>query len=78
MKSWDPKEILQKEYDDRQSYSFWVTAAIVQGEHDIAFQFLEKNTDKRGRYNLFNVRKNILKFPHSHCIFFLPKVGLYG
>ena len=49
MKSWDPKEILQKEYDDKQSYSFWVTAAIVQGEHDLAFQFLEKNTDKRGR-----------------------------
>ena len=49
MKSWDPKEILQKEYDDKQSYGFWVTAAIVQGEHDLAFQFLEKNTDKRGR-----------------------------
>ena len=49
MKSWDPKEILQKEYDDKQFYSFWVTAAIVQGEHDLAFQFLEKNTDKRGR-----------------------------
>lgn len=48
MKSWDPKEILQKEYEDSQSYSFWISAAIVQGEHDLAFNFLKKNTDKKG------------------------------
>ena len=48
MKSWDPKEILQKEYDDKQFYSFWVTAAIVQGEHDLAYHFLKKNSNKKG------------------------------
>ena len=48
MKSWDPKEILQKEYDDKQSYSFWISAAIMQGEYDLAFNFLEKNADKKG------------------------------
>ena len=49
LKSWDPKEILQKEYDDKQAYySFMISAAIVQGEHDLAFNFLEKNADKKG------------------------------
>ena len=48
MKTWDPKEILQKEYDDKQSYSFWISAAIMQGEHDLASNFLEKNADKKG------------------------------
>ena len=51
MKTWDPKEILEKEYDDKQALkanSFWISAAIVQGQHDLAFNFLEKNADKKG------------------------------
>ena len=50
MKSFDPREILQNEYDTRLSYSFWVSAAIAQGEHDLAFQFLKKNEDRKGTY----------------------------
>ena len=50
MKTMDPKEILQKEYDNNvpYPYSFWISSAIVQGEHDLAFNFLEKNADKKG------------------------------
>ena len=48
MKSFDPTELLQNEYDDRLSYSFWVSAAIAQGKHDLAFQFLKKNEDRKG------------------------------
>ena len=52
MKSFDPTELLQNEYDDRLSYSFWISAAIAQGKHDLAFQFLKKNTDKKGRHGI--------------------------
>ena len=55
LKSLDPKEILQKEYDDKKSYSFWISAAIVQGQHDLAFNFLEKNADKKGYLDI-NIR----------------------
>ena len=50
MKTMDPKEILQKEYDNNvpYPYSFWISSAIVQGEHDLAYHFLEKNSDKKG------------------------------
>ena len=50
MKTMDPKEILQKEYDNNvpYPYSFWISSAIVQGEHDLAYHFLEKNLDKKG------------------------------
>ena len=54
MKSWDPKEILQNEYDDKLPYSFWISAAIIQGEHDLAFNFLEKNADKKGTNIIFS------------------------
>ena len=56
MKTWDPKEILQKEYDDKQSYSFWISAAIMQGKHDLAFNFLEKNADKKGRSLIHKIK----------------------
>ena len=48
MKSFDPTKILRNKYDSSLSYSFWISAAIAQGEHDLAFQFLKKNTDKKG------------------------------
>ena len=48
MKTLDPREILQKKYDSKMSYSFWISAAIVQGEHDLAFRFLSCNADRKG------------------------------
>ena len=48
MKTVDPKEILQKEYNCKLSYSFSISAAIVQGKHDLAFEFLERNKDRKG------------------------------
>ena len=48
MKTMDPKEILQKKYDQKLSYSFWISSAIVQGEHDLAYQFLKKYSHKKG------------------------------
>ena len=50
MKTWDPKEILQKKYDHKLSYSFWISSAIVQGEYDLAYHFLKKNSNKKGYY----------------------------
>ena len=44
----DPKEILQKEDNSKLWYSFGISAAIVQGEHDLAFEFLKRNTDRKG------------------------------
>ena len=48
MKTVDPKEILQKDNGCKLWYSFGISAAIVQGEHDLAFEFLKRNTDKKG------------------------------
>ena len=48
MKTVDPKEMLQKEYNCKLLYNFGISAAIVQGEHDLAFQFLKRNTEKKG------------------------------
>ena len=48
MKAVDPKDILQEEYNCKLSYSFWISAAIVQGQHDLAFKFLERNIDIKG------------------------------
>ena len=50
MKSFDRTEILRNKYDSSLSYSFWISAAIAQGEYDLAFQFLKKNTDKKGMF----------------------------
>ena len=44
MKNFD----LEGEYDAKISYSFLISAAIVQGKHDLAFQFLDRNKDKKG------------------------------
>ena len=44
----DPKDILEKEYNSELPYSFWISAAIVQGEYDLAFEFLRSNMDKKG------------------------------
>ena len=46
MKTVNPKEILQK--DCEFFYSFGISAAIVQGEHDLAFEFLKRNIDRKG------------------------------
>ena len=58
MKLWDKiasamksasTDILQKEeYDDKLSYGFYISAAIVQREHERAFQFLTRNSDRKG------------------------------
>ena len=48
MKTMDPREILQKEYDHKLPYAFWISSAIVQGEHDLAYEFLKKNLTKKG------------------------------
>ena len=48
MKTMDPREILQKEYDHKLPYAFWISSAIVQGEHDLAYEFLKKNSAKKG------------------------------
>ena len=48
MKNFDPRKDLEGEYDAKLSYSFLISAAIVQGEHDLAFRFLERNKDKKG------------------------------
>ena len=46
-------EILQKEeYDDKLYYGFCISAAIVQGEHELAFQFLTRNSDRKGTIEL--------------------------
>ena len=41
-------EILRKEYDNKLSYGFCISAAIVQGEYELAFQFLNRNIDRKG------------------------------
>ena len=48
MKTVDPTGILKKEYNSKLSYSFAISAAIVQGKHDLAFEFLERNIDRKG------------------------------
>ena len=48
MKTVDPTVILQREYNSKLSYSFGISAAIVQGKHDFAFEFLERNIDRKG------------------------------
>lgn len=58
MKSFDPTQILRNEYDNRLSYSFWISAAIAQGEYDLAFKFLKNNTDKKSIiYTLYCICK---------------------
>ena len=41
-------EILKEEYNDKLSYGFCVSAAIVQREHELAFQFLRRNSNRKG------------------------------
>ena len=48
MKNFDPRKDLEGEYDAKLSYSFLISAAIVQGKHDLAFQFLDMKKDKKG------------------------------
>ena len=50
MKNFDPKENLKKEYDDKLSYNYWISASIAQGEHELVSQFLKKvpDSDKKG------------------------------
>ena len=62
MKTVDPKEILNEEYDSKLSYSFWISAAIVQGEHDLAFEFLSRNKDRKGIEGIFCFSNPFLLF----------------
>ena len=55
MKSFDRTEILRNKYDSSLSYSFWISAAIAQGEYDLAFKFLKNNTDKKSIIHLYIV-----------------------
>ena len=41
-------EILRQEYDDKLCVGFSISAAIVQGEYELAFQFLNRNIDRKG------------------------------
>ena len=54
MKNFDPKENLQKEYDERlqSSYNYWIVVALAKGEQNVVFQFLKRvpNTEKKGKY----------------------------
>ena len=52
MKSFDPKENLQKEYEDNLScsYNYWIALALAKGGQNVVFQFLQRvpNTAKKG------------------------------
>ena len=50
MKNFDPKEYLQKEYDDKIYYNYLVYSAISQGQYDVAECFLKKvpSFEKKG------------------------------
>ena len=52
MRNMDPKEFLQKEYNDNLHYNYWISASLSHGQHDAVSQFLEKvpNTDEKGNY----------------------------
>ena len=54
MKNFDPKENLQKEYDERlqSSYNYWIVVALAKGEQNVVFQFLQRvpNMEKKGQY----------------------------
>ena len=54
IKNFDPRENLQKEYEDKlvSSYNYWIVVALTQGEQDVVFQFLKRvpNTAKKGHY----------------------------
>ena len=50
MENFDPTENLKKEYDEKLSYNYWISASIAKGEHELVSQFLKKvpNTYKKG------------------------------
>ena len=41
-------DILEDEYDDKLSYGFFISSAIVQGKHERAFNFLSRNKERKG------------------------------
>ena len=69
MKNFDPRKYLEGEYDATLSYSFYISAAIVQGKHDLAFQFLDRNKDKKGIKGiiLLSPSLSIVYFEHLPC-----------
>lgn len=50
IKNFDPREILEKEYDSKLCYNHLLSPAITMGEYDLVERFLQKvpNTVKKG------------------------------
>ena len=50
IKNFDPREILEKEYDSKLCYNHLLSPAITMGEYDLVERFLRKvpNTVKKG------------------------------
>ena len=57
MKDFDPTENLNKDYDDKLSYNYWISASIAKGEDwSLISEFLMKvpDSDKRGMLSVFH------------------------
>ena len=50
MKNFDPREVLETEYNCKLTYNHLLSPAITMGEYDLVQRFLHKvpNTDKKG------------------------------
>ena len=50
--NYDPKEILQKEYNNKLYYRDLISRALSQGQRDVVYQFLENvpNIEKKGKH----------------------------
>ena len=50
MKNFDPREVLEKEYNRKLCYNHLLSPAISMGEYDLVQRFLQKvpNTAKKG------------------------------
>ena len=42
IRSFDPIEVLEKEYDDTKYYNFILHVGISQGQYEVVWKFLEK------------------------------------
>ena len=52
MEDFNPTEHLKKNYNDKLTYNYWISASIAQGEAELVSDFLKKvpDSDKRGTY----------------------------
>ena len=50
MKNFDPGENLNKDYDDKLTYNYWIAASIAAGKQELVLGFLKKvpDSDMRG------------------------------